>query len=218
MKLSWKPRRGLLGLAAAGVALGVSASDGSLHEWRFAVSLDGKPIGEHRFVLQQRDGLRELTSEANFRVRFLFINAYHYEHSARELWRGDCLERLDARTDDNGEETVVSGEPAGRGFRVTTDGDVAGIAPCVQTFAYWNPSILQATHLLNPQTGEYVPVRVVDLGRATIGNREDAQRYRLLGDAGGKPLHIDLWYTAAREWIALDSLTPDGRRLRYSRM
>ena len=36
-------------------------------------------------------------------MRFLFIDAYHYEHSARELWRGDCLERLDARTDDNGE-------------------------------------------------------------------------------------------------------------------
>ena len=127
MKLSRTPRRGLLGLATACVALGVSASDGSLQEWRFAVSLDGKPIGEHRFVLQQRAELRELTSEAKFRVRFLFINAYHYEHSARELWRGDCLERLVARTDDNGNETVVSGEQEGGGFRVTTDGNAAGV-------------------------------------------------------------------------------------------
>jgi hypothetical protein len=39
----------------------------------------------------------------------------------------------------------------------------------------------------------------------------------LLGDAGGKPLHIDLWYSLAHEWLALESLTPDGRRLRYSR-
>jgi hypothetical protein len=217
MKLSRTSRRGLPGLVTACVALGVSASDGSLYEWRFAVSLDGKPIGEHRFVLQQRDGLRELTSEAKFRVRFLFINAYHYEHSARELWRGDCLERLVARTDDNGNETVVSGEHDGGGFRVTTDGNVAGVEPCVQTFAYWNPSILDATRLLNPQTGEYLPVQVLDLGRATIGNREDAQHYRLLGDAGGKPLHIDLWYSPAHEWLALESLTPDGRRLRYSR-
>ena len=217
MKLSRTPRRGLLGLVTACVALGVSASDGSLQEWRFAVSLDGKPIGEHRFVLQQRAELRELTSEAKFRVRFLFINAYHYEHSARELWRGDCLERLVARTDDNGNETVVSGEQEGGGFRVTTDGNAAGVESCVQTFAYWNPSILDATRLLNPQTGEYLPVQVLDLGRATIGNREDAQHYRLLGDAGGKPLHIDLWYSPAHEWLALESLTPDGRRLRYSR-
>ena len=217
MKISRTPRRGLPGLVTACVALGVSASDGSLHEWRFAVSLDGKPIGEHRFVLQQRAELRELTSEAKFRVRFLFINAYHYEHSARELWRGDCLERLVARTDDNGNETVVSGEQEGGGFRVTTDGNAAGVESCVQTFAYWNPRILDATHLLNPQTGEYLPVQVLDLGRATVGSRKDAQHYRLLGDAGGKPLHIDLWYSTAHEWLALESLTPDGRRLRYSR-
>lgn len=204
-------------MVAACLAFSVSASDGSMHEWRFAVSLDGKPIGEHRFVLRERAERRELTSEADFRVRFLFIDAYRYEHRAREEWRGDCLERLEARTDDNGDETVVSGEPAGGGFRVTTGGVVAGIERCVQTFAYWNPSILDATHLLNPQTGEYVPVRVLALGRAAIGAHQDAQRYRLLGDAGGKPLHIDLWYTPAREWLALESLTPDGRRLRYSR-
>ena len=45
---------------------------------------------------------RELTSEAHFRVRFLFIDAYRYEHRARERWQGDCLESLEARTDTNG--------------------------------------------------------------------------------------------------------------------
>ena len=115
-----------------------------MREWRFDVSLDGKPIGEHRFVKHEFDDRVEVTSEANFRVRFLFIDAYRYEHRAYEMWRGDCLERLDARTDDNGEEILVSGERAGRGFRVTTDGVVAGVELCVQTFAYWNPRILEA--------------------------------------------------------------------------
>ena len=182
------------------------------------VSLDGKPIGEHRFVLRERAGRRELTSEANFRVRFLFIDAYRYQHHAHEVWRGDCLERLDARTDDNGNEVAVTGERAGPGFRVTTGGAVAGIEHCVQTFAYWNPRILDAKRLLNPQTGEYLPVQVVALGRESLGEYPDAQRYRLLGDAGGKPLHIDLWYTPAREWLALESRTPEGRRLRYSKL
>jgi hypothetical protein len=212
------PYRALLGVMTACVALGASASDGSMREWRFAVSLDGKPIGEHRFVLRELENARELTSEADFRVRFLFIDAYRYQHRAREVWRGDCLERLDARTDDNGDEVVVSGERAGPGFRVTTGGAVAGIESCVQTFAYWNPRILEATRLLNPQTGEYLPVQVLALGRESLGKYPDAQRYRLLGDAGGKPLHIDLWYTAAREWLALESRTPDGRRLRYSKL
>ena len=101
---------------------------------------------------------------------------------------------------------------------MTTGGAVAAIEPCVQTFAYWNPRILDATRLLNPQTGEYLPVQVLALGRESLGEYPDAQRYRLLGDAGGKPLHIDLWYTPAREWLALESRTPEGRRVRYSKM
>ena len=86
---------------------------------------------------------------------------------------------------------------------------------CVQTFAYWNPSILDAQRLLNPQTGEYVDVKVLLMGRETIAG-QPTERYRLIG--GGKtPLQIDLWYTAARDWVALESLTPEGRRLRYAR-
>jgi hypothetical protein len=217
MRLPSIARRALLSVLLAGVTFCASSSEDVMREWRFAVSLDGKPIGEHRFVLRERDGLRELTSEASFRVRFLFMNAYRYEHRANEVWRGDCLERLDARTDENGDEIVVSGERAERGFRVTTDGAVAGIEPCVQTFAYWNPSILDASRLLNPQTGEYLPVQVIALGPESAGQHRDAQRYRLLGDAGGQPLQIDLWYSAASEWLALESRTPDGRRLSYSK-
>lgn len=209
-------RHGFFCLATCAVLV-ASASESPMREWRFTVSLDGRHIGEHNFVLRERNNLRELTSQANFRVRFLFINAYHYEHHAHEVWRGDCLESLDARTDDNGEELVVSGERAELGFRVTSGEAVTGIERCVQTFAYWNPRILDARHLLNPQTGEYVAVQVVSLGRETLGKHTDAQRYRLIGDSRGKPLRIDLWYTPAREWLALESRTPEGRTLRYSK-
>jgi len=188
--------------ALLAMALGFSAAaHASTREWHFDVSLDGRPIGEHRYVLREGTDSRELTSEARFRVRILFIDAYRYEHRAQEWWRGDCLERIDARTDANGERTVVAVEP--------TDS-------CVQTFAYWNPDILLgARRLLNPQTGEYVPVQVRELGTETIAGRE-ATRFRLNG--GGKtPLQIDLWYTPGRDWVALESLTPEGRRLRYSR-
>lgn len=169
-------------------------------EWAFDVSLDGRPIGEHRFRLREIADARELVSEANFRVRLLFFDAYRYAHRAEERWRGNCLQRLDARTDTNGRETVVNVEP--------TDA-------CVQTFAYWNPSILEARTLLNPQTGEYVPVQVRRLGMETLGG-QSAERFRLIG-SGREPLEIDLWYTPARDWLALESRTPEGRRLRYAR-
>jgi hypothetical protein len=55
------------------------------------------------------------------------------------------------------------------------------------------------------------------MGRETVGNHAQAERYRLTGnDSRGTPLQIDLWYTRDREWLALESRMPDGRRLRYS--
>jgi len=184
-------------------------------EWRFDVSLDGQPIGEHRYVLRDGKQGRELTSDAQFRVRFLFLDAYRYEHRAREWWQGDCLERLEARTDVNGTELAVTGTQDGDEFRLETDGEAMPLEACVQTFAYWNPRILDARRLLNPQTGEYVEIKVMPMGREEIGG-QPAERYKLLGRAR-TPLEIDLWYTAAGDWMALESRTPEGRTLRYSR-
>ena len=214
-------RRGLLGVmasvAAAVIPAAASATDASTREWRFKVTLDDGLIGTHRFLLREQGEWRELTSDAKFNVRFLLFNAYRYEHAARELWRGECLERIDARTEDNGKRITIVGERLEGKFRVTADETVEAIDSCVQTFAYWNPRILEADRLLNPQTGEYIPVRVVSIGREPIAGHEQADRYRLLGsDASGAALQIDLWYSPAREWLALESRTPDGRRLRYS--
>jgi hypothetical protein len=189
--------------------------DAVTREWHFDVSLDGRAIGEHKFTLQVDDESRELTSEARFLVRILFINAYRYEHRALERWNGDCLESLDARTDTNGKPTLVAGQRASGEFRVKSGSAAVSLEPCVQTFAYWNPSILDARRLLNPQTGEYVDVKVLLIGREVMeGTLTD--RYRLIS-SGRTPLEIDIWYTPARDWVALESLTPEGRRLRYTR-
>jgi hypothetical protein len=202
---------------AAFGAVAAWATDGSSREWRFNVTLDGRPIGTHRFLLHERGERRELTSEARFNVKILFFDAYRYEHSARELWRGECLERIDARTEDNGEVSTILGARSDGCFRVMSDESVEDIGSCVQTFAYWNPRILEADRLLNPQTGEYIPVRVMPIGQESIAGHEHADRYRLVGnDASGTALQIDLWYSPSREWLALESQTADGRRLRYS--
>jgi hypothetical protein len=196
-----------------------SAAASSVDEWRFGVTLDGKSIGYHHFQISERNSHRELVSEARFNVKLLFINAYRYAHDSREQWREGCLHRIAARTDDNGKRNAVNGDLGESGFRIATNGQSAELGPCVMTFAYWDPRMLDATRLLNPQTGEYVPVRIARVGSETLsvrGTNVPANRFRLLGDAkiGGK-LVIDLWYSERQEWLALESTTEDGRRLRY---
>jgi hypothetical protein len=217
-------------LAAACVALlpaSTSATAGHTSEWRFNVLLDDKPIGYHRFELSTRGAERELRSDARFNVKVLFINAYTYTHTADEQWQGECLSRLEARTNDNGNKNHITGTRRDSSFVVANGTVTATLAPCVQTFAYWNPQILTATRLLNPQTSEYVPVRVTSMGLETIevrGRPMSSERFRLTSEPTALiPLQIDLWYSSGdssgnsenRQWLALESIAEGGGRLRY---
>lgn len=165
--------------------------------WTFRVLLDEREIGRHTFTREESAGGARVVSEARFDVRFLFVSAYRYEHRAEELWRGDCLVRIEARTDDNGVRKDVSARPTG----------------CTRSFSYWDPAILGAERLLNAQTGEIQPVRWMPLGAESIavrGQATSANRHRLTAPG----LSIDLWY-AGRDWVALESALEGGRRLRY---
>ena len=145
----------------------------------------------------------------------LFISAYRYLHDATERWRGNCLESLAARTDDNGDRSVVDAVSAGEGLQVATGAARETLGGCVMSFAYWNPQILRQTRLLNAQTGKFEAVRVNALGEEVItvrGQPQTARKFRLTGPKNP----IDLWYSTADEWLALESTVAGGRRLRYA--
>jgi hypothetical protein len=202
------------GLLATALAAGVSNAAAESRVWDFRAYLDGAPIGFHRFTLSDAGATRELKSETRFQVRVLGITAYRYAHDATERWRGECLDRLTARTDDNGRRTSVDAISEGERLTVTSGRGLEVIDGCVMTFAYWNPLILRQSRLLNAQTGAYEQAKIAALGEEAItvrGGRVMARRYRI--DGAGSP--IDLWYSANDEWVALESAVAGGRRLRY---
>ncbi len=182
--------------------------------WEFSVLLDGSPIGYHRFELQPAaDGL-ELVSEASFDVRLLFINAFRYRHVNREVWDGECLSRIESNTRQNGKRFAVNGSRINDEFIVQSGGSANPIGDCVMTFAYWNPRFLQQSRLLNPQSGEYLPVDVEPLGRKKItvrGEQVPATAWRVT--ARGTDLTV--WYSDNDEWLGLESIARGGRILRY---
>jgi hypothetical protein len=182
--------------------------------WNFSVYLDDKPIGYHHFELRQQGERSELRSTARFDVKVLFINAYKYVHDDSESWQGDCLQSMTASTDDNGKQLSVKATKQGDEVGVTNREHHYTLPGCVMSFAYWNPLMLQQTHLLNAQTGEYDAVTIKLIGEVTLqvrGINQLVKQYRLTGNK----LSIDLWYSPAGEWLALQSTTESGRRLRY---
>lgn len=186
----------------------------SQQEWNFRVLLDGKDVGYHNFYLLQDDDTRQLTSEAEFRIKFLFITAFSYEHVNRETWRDDCLQSIESRTDANGRQFQVRGERTDNGLSITSNDDSHELPGCVKTFAYWNPDILQEPALMNSQTGEVLTVDIKPLAREILtirGLSIPAQRYRLIA----RNMQVDLWYSDNDEWLALESTVKAGRKLRY---
>jgi hypothetical protein len=186
-------------------------------QWDFKVYLDDKWIGYHNFRLTpDGNGGHTLDINAQFDVKFLFINAYSYRHDNTERWQQQCLKSIQARTDDNGKEFVVQGASDGSRFYLDNAGSRKPLSTCVMTFAYWDPAILKADRLLNSQTGEYVNVDVLPLGREQIpvrGQPIAANRYRILAEDNAV---IDLWYSAdSYRWLALQSTTEGGRKIRY---
>jgi hypothetical protein len=95
----------------------------------------------------------------------------------------------------------------------THDGDKT-IEGCVRSFAYWDPKLLKAGRLLNAQTGEYLKADLTEgaMEEISVKNRQvKAKKYRL---SAGKDV-IDLWYTLDNRWVALESTTRIGMKLRY---
>ncbi len=194
--------------------LGSVAALANPKRWEFQVFLDDAAIGHHHFVLSDKGTERELTTDARFEVKVLFINAYRYVHDASERWRGNCLAGLTARTDDNGKQSAVQVDQQGERLSVVSSRGREALDGCVMSFAYWNPEILRQTRLLNSQTGQYEAVTIAAMGEEKItvrGAPVQAKRYRITGPKNP----IDLWYSADNNWLALQSTLEGGRRLRY---
>lgn len=193
----------------------VPALAAATDEWRFRVLLDERDIGFHNFILDEAGRQRQLTSEASFEVRMLFVTLYRYQHQAREVWRDDCLASIDSATEANGEPSTVRGQHSGDTFRVETPRGVDQLPGCVMSFAYWNPGFLRQDRLLNSQTGEYMDVEVSGPVSETLASGARmlaADRFRL----SAKGMDIHLWYSPGGDWLALETIR-DGRILRYER-
>lgn len=206
---------GLRALFLLGVLFSTTANAStSASEWRFRVFLDNDEIGYHHFRLENQGSDQQLISKARYDVKFLYITVYDYAHDSRERWQGNCLKQINANTQDNGEALAVRGVQNGKGFVVNGSRGQATLPSCVMTFAYWNPDLLGQSRLLNVQTGEFLDVKVLALGEETISVRGSARR-ALRYALETRDFRIDLWYSPAKEWLALESRTESGRTIRY---
>ncbi len=183
-------------------------------QWQFDVYLNENRIGFHRFEVIRQKNRQLVYSKAKFDVNFLFFNAYSYEHDNFEIWENNCLSRIESYTNDNGEKIRVKGSKQDDYFNVASLQNSDNFSGCIKTFAYWDASFLKANRLLNPQTGEYVRVKIQQLNDSQLvvgGKKLPARLFELTGEN----LKIRLWYSMNNEWLGLESDVDNDNTLRY---
>ena len=180
----------------------------------FDVYLDDTLIGNHEVTIKRQNGTKSVVTEADFKVRFMFVPVYSYNHESREFWKDGCVEKIRTTTNDNGDEYYIKTSHSGNALEIQTNEGPQLLEGCVRTYAYWDPELLNSERLLNTQTGEYQEVSVADHGMNTLvvnGISYHARKYRLVSE----DTTIDLWYTRDMRWLALETETKSGARLRY---
>jgi hypothetical protein len=184
---------------------------------RYSVFLDGDKIGYHKVNIRQEASTKIVQTEARFNVKFLFFNAYAYQHTANEVWNGRCLRSIRSKTDDNGDELFLYGHTQEQLFKINSKEGSEAVTGCVKSFAYWDADLLLTSeYLLNSQNGQYTPVQIVTIGNEEIQlgqKRVNAIHYQIVSDK----FTIDLWYSQDKEWLALSTRTENGSTLRYER-
>ncbi len=211
----------LMNALAAGAVVLISNSAAALQqdplEWKFKVFLDNRAIGFHEFIVSRDDDQTRVEIDARFNVKFLFLTAYKYQHKNAETWDANCLASINSATNDNGDRLTVAADRANNGYTIKDAEGATEVVEdaCLMSFAYWNPNMLQATHLINSQTGAVEPVEVAAAGLDTVifqGREIQARQYTLT--VGNQTLK--LWYGAEDyRWLALEADAEGGRLLRY---
>ena len=204
-------------LALLGAAATVTAEEeiDSSERWEFDVYVDDKRIGNHVFEIIENGSRQQSVNTAEFRYRVLLIPAWRYSHTNTEQWNDDgCLEGFAASTRVNGRQSDVTGALTDEGLVVETGEATTELPGCIMSFAYWDPRFLEQARLIDPQTGQYLPITVERLPEEAVqvrGTEIPAQPYRVRAEE----LDLKVFYSKENEWLALESVGKGGRVIRY---
>jgi hypothetical protein len=205
--LPWAAAAGLLALPLA-----VLADDAG--EYTFAILKDGTPVGVHRVVFERDGGRIAIRESTAIEVRFAMLPVYSFEHEGRQIWEDGRAVRIDATTNDNGEELQITVRPAGQGSIRTVNGRVDRFDGSMAVLAFWNKDALEHHAFFSIVEDKILRVSFEFAGEEKItiaGTELEAEHYCMVGDE-----ERDLWYDTAGH-LAKVRLRRLGSEIEYGR-
>lgn len=160
---------------------------------RFDVRMDGTRIGTHEVTLSPEgaNGYR-VAVDIDFAFKLAFITVRRYRHTNREVWQDGRLQRLETRTDDDGDIHTVDARANGDLIEVKSSFQDRVVPRDILTTTYFSDRMVSASNWLDTTKGRRFSGSVSPRGSETViaaGKPVSAERYRIDGE-----LHCDLWY------------------------
>lgn len=197
-------------------ALALASRAAFAEEFKFRVFLDDKEIGKQTLQVTRQDDDTRVDIDAQFDVKLLFVKVFSYQHKAEEVWQGQCLKKLTSKSRENKDKFFVDAERQDKSFVVESQDGRNVIEECVRSYAYWDLERINTDKLLNSQTGEYQPSQFSDKGETeldVLGDKVALQHYAVSTEEST----IHIYYDAAGNWVALQTLVDGDRNLAYYR-
>lgn len=191
------PGSGAMAADTGGAGLG-----GRSGHMLFEVDRDGSKIGTHRLEFHRDNGALNVDIDIELRVGLGPLTLFRYEHTNATQWEAGQLVRMDAKTNDDGDEHRVEVRRDGEGkLIIRTDGAETKADGDLLPSTYWMRATVEQSRLLNTQTGEIGTVEIESLGTRTVETPDgpvEAEGYELTGD-----LEARTWYDAQGRWVKL---------------
>ena len=179
----------------------------------FTVMRNDAQIGTNTITLG-RNGLQvTVESVTHVTVGMAFITLYRFDQRETEQWQNGRLLALNAVTDDNGTVHRIAADSRDGKIVVTSDGLVKEVAATILPASAWNSDILRQDVALDPESGNLVPVSIVDRGEenVVVGGRSTLAHHYVIKTAHSQ----DVWYDQNHALVKVEIQGSDGSTIRY---
>lgn len=198
----------------------------------YKVLRNGQEIGSHVLRFERSGGQHVVHIDIDYNVKLLGITAYRYQHRGREVWRGEQLQSLETRSDNNGRKYAVRAERTADGLMIERErpAETSEAAAMFQGLgppqieremlpagtlptSLWNVRQVRQSNLLNTHYGKICRMYVVPTARErvpTAGGSVEATRYTYTGD-----IRMDQWFDDRGHWVRAAFKAFDGSVIEY---
>ena len=179
----------------------------------FDVYREGTLVGSHKVKFSENKEYLNVRSVFRLEIKFLFLTAYSYLYESDARWQDGQLQTLEARTDDNGELTVVTAARDAALMQIKSVNGQFETDVLLFPTNHWHVGVLNQTQVLNTLTGRINNVRIVTGDRESIDTEIgpiQATRFAYTGD-----LENEVWYDDAGRWVKMRFKGTDGSIIEY---